>query len=282
MVSMDEKAANSGDRLKHPLCLEDLALCSKWKKVTYAETHGGAGRYLASGQARPDDHIHRLRDQIHRQPRAVNESSAGGRYLSLLQDWWDNPENNDAYPGSVLQAAIFMTIFRELGSWEVRVTESEKTTFDGLAESLTGYDVELRCDGFQQRMDWLTDEDDLVLLVDPFTVELIEDRDEKENETAKEWALGEGNIERSTLAELLTPCCKKQAAVVMLWSSFGDPQGAERKTAIKRLLREGPQATLLNCVGTRSNITTWPSSASDGAEMLFAVCLETTAGTTPG
>jgi hypothetical protein len=81
MISMDEKAANPGDQLKHPLSLEVLARCSSWEKVTYAETHGGAGRYFSSGQALEAPQIHRLRDQVRREPGAVDQPSAGSGYL---------------------------------------------------------------------------------------------------------------------------------------------------------------------------------------------------------
>ena len=33
-ISMDEKAAKDGDRLKHPLCLEVIGGCATWDKVT--------------------------------------------------------------------------------------------------------------------------------------------------------------------------------------------------------------------------------------------------------
>ena len=105
-TSMDEKAANDGDRLKHPITLEVLGRCSTWPSLTYAETHAGAGRYLASGQRVDRPHIVRLQEKVAHEKRLAVESEAGGRYLGLLRDWWDDANNEGTYPGEHLRRGV--------------------------------------------------------------------------------------------------------------------------------------------------------------------------------
>ncbi len=187
---MDKNAANDGDRLKHPLCLEVIGRCSTWEDITYAETHGGAGRYLASDQSEGVPHIRRTRDEIRYlgdRPRLalnhLDEVKPGGRYLSLLREWWNKPENEGAYPGSVLQAATQLTNTRTAGSWNIRVTESDKPTFTRLSEALKDLGVQPKYAGFQHEWKWLTEPDNLILLIDPFTMAAIEGQ-ERERETS--------------------------------------------------------------------------------------------------
>ena len=201
-------------------------------KVTYAETHGGAGRYLASGQNPDKSHISRLRTKVAQAPSDIAESSAGSRYFYLLRDWWTQPENKGAYPGSVLQVATYMHKCRDRKSWEIRVTEADPTTFTRLTESLSGFDVQSRHDGFQNQLDWLTEPESLILLVDPFTLATIQGEDEGKIRAAKERALSKGDIDLETLQWVFYRCWKKNG-VIMFWCSFTHKPGARNKRIVK-------------------------------------------------
>ena len=50
-----QKSGNAGDILKHSLICDVLQKCiaDKWEKITYAETHAGAGIYSSKDQDPP-------------------------------------------------------------------------------------------------------------------------------------------------------------------------------------------------------------------------------------
>ena len=223
-TSMDEKAANEGDRLKHPLTLELPGRCSAWESLTYAETHAGAGRYLASGQLADKPHIARLHDKVSREKRPAVDSEAGGRYLALLRDWWDDLNTVGAYPGSVLQSARFLSRWRSVGSWEIRATEADKATSERLSASLKGLGIETKHEGFQTQVDWLTQNDNLILLVDPYSYFAIDDGEGRDKARTK--ALNKGRIDQEAMDSLFDRCWGKSACVVLFWCAFAHEPGA--------------------------------------------------------
>ncbi|HVC92705.1 MAG TPA: hypothetical protein VND64_03395 [Pirellulales bacterium] len=163
--SMDEKAANEGDKLKHALLLEVLGRCEDWKNLTYAETHAGAGIYLASAQSPNKPHIanlFRLWSDADAEPA---ESDAGGRYFALLRRWWASERRINRYPGSILQSALYL---KSRGvATEFRVTEADGDTCDRLTKAVKHCGIRPDFARFQEKIDWLTKNDPLVLLVDP-------------------------------------------------------------------------------------------------------------------
>jgi hypothetical protein len=76
-------------------------------------------------------------------------------------------------------------------------------------------------DGFQNRIDWLAENDNLVLMIDPFS---LTDKGSAEK----------GRINIATLSALLKPCWKKSACVVGFW--YSTPQGttADKKESRRR------------------------------------------------
>jgi 23S rRNA A2030 N6-methylase RlmJ len=216
MAEMNKKAANEGDKLKHPLLLEVLVRCKNWPSLIYAETHAGAGKYLAADQEDENRHITDLYNFFSDVKEKPVEEAAGGSYYHLLQDWWA-VKGKDSYPGSVLQAARFLT--RKQIKAEYRVTEADKDTHNRLAKEVSEYEVQSECEKFQKKIDWLTEKDYLVLLIDPlsFGEDFGATTDEK---------LNGGALDLPTLTKVLDPCWGMKAAVILLWSGFGhNPRG---------------------------------------------------------
>src|SRR4051794_30529936 len=108
MPNMDEKAANSGDRLKHTLLLEVLSRCSNWESLTYSETHAGAGIYHAERQKQRSQYIAELEATISNSEVTPQSVASGATYNKLLKTWWADPDHHGVYPGSVVQAATFL------------------------------------------------------------------------------------------------------------------------------------------------------------------------------
>lgn len=215
-ISMDEKAANDGDKLKHPLLLEVLARCKGWDSLTYAESHAGAGKYCAADQLAEKPHIANLLKLVSAVTDKPTENAAGGRYYHLLQEWWSDQNRQGAYPGSVLQAARFLT--NQNVKAEFRVTEAHKDTYDRLVKAVTDYGIEPKHEKFQNKIDWLTEKDSLVLLLDPLGFG-------EDFGKAREKKLNEGGMDLPTLTEVLASCWEKKSAVVLLWFGFGNKGG---------------------------------------------------------
>ena len=196
-ISMDEKAANDGDKLKHPLLLEVLARCNGWGSLTYAESHAGAGKYCAADQLADKPHIANLFKLVSAVKHKPTEDAAGGRYYHLLRDWWSDENRQSNYPGSVLQAARFLT--SQTVKAEFRVTEAHKDTHDRLVKAVTDYGIKPEHEKFQNKINWLTEKDSLVLLLDPLGFG-------EDFGKAREKKLNEGGMDLPTLTEVLTPC----------------------------------------------------------------------------
>jgi 23S rRNA A2030 N6-methylase RlmJ len=216
---MEKHAANDGDKLKHSLLLEVLARCTGWPALNYAETHAGAGYYLASQQAK-SEHIAKLR-QIVQHPKRVPEAGEPGQlYYSLLKEWWSNSDNHDHYPGSVLQTALFLKQHQVTSGF--RVVEATDRTYDRLYASVSTYGVIPRHGKFQHHIQWLSEPDSLVLLIDPFSFS------QNYGEQADK-QLNKGGIDLPRLEALLDQCRRKSSAVIVFWCSFSHEHGPQQK-----------------------------------------------------
>src|SRR5579864_6905086 len=221
-VSMDEKSANAGDRMKHAVSLEVLARTSHWSKVTCSETHAGAGVYLEKHQpASPAAaHIRNLREQVLWQlvcrtmggkgsVRADEAALPGVLYLDLLRDWWFRPERLGSYPGGAKQAAEYL--MQSSRSFEMRLTEADEECFKRLKKSLTGIKHETKNESFDTNLDWLAEPDQLYLVVDPFRcVDAI-------GSYAENFGIVKGDIDHDTVRDILGRCDQKKATVIQFW-----------------------------------------------------------------
>jgi len=219
-TSMAEKAANEGDKLKHSLLLEVLLRCKEWDSLTYAETHAGAGRYLAADQDKDNHYINNLSNLVAGLKHKPAEETAGSRYFYLLQDWWSDNDRTGTYPGSLLQAARFLMANKIKA--EFRATEADKDTCDRLVKAVNDYGIQPEQEKFQNKIEWLTKNDKLVLLIDPLS--FAEDFFK-----ASEKKVNKGGMDLPTLAKLLDPCWEKKSAVVLFWSGFGNKGGHVKK-----------------------------------------------------
>jgi hypothetical protein len=227
---MDKKAGNEGDKLKHPLLLEVLGRCEGWGRLTYAETHAGAGHYLAAAQnagLAKDRHIVNLYSLWSKVEQPPAEEDAGGRYYALLRRWWASKRRTATYPGSVLQAALYLKARNQA---EFRVTEADEETYDRLVKATRRCGISPEHEKFQKKMDWLTANDSLVLLIDPLKFK-------QDYGDSREKELNKGGIDIPKLTELLQPCWVKKAAVVLLWCGFGHQTGKLKKGVLHGWLK---------------------------------------------
>src|ERR1035441_1765647 len=176
-TDMRQKAANRGDRLKHALLLESLKAIVEsgtWRTLTYAETHAGAGKYLAADQEKPRQ-IEPLQRKVRRLERkaaqgivTVGPEAAGATYLSLVKRWWQQEENwsggRPMHPGSVAIAKKFLEERWASDRFSWRLTEASESTWKALQRTIR----EALNASFLDKLDWLTEQDHLLLLVDPF------------------------------------------------------------------------------------------------------------------
>ncbi len=219
-MGQDSNAANEGDQLKHALLAEVLVRCLDWPSLTYAETHAGAGIYKASSQSPGKDHIHKLKTLIDELD-GIEEADAGNGYARLLKNWWSDDGNADKYPGSVLQAAITLER-RNKGteSTKIRVAEACKETHEQLVTAAASFGVQAKHAGFQDEIKWLTENDDLVFLIDPFTY------------TNDRSTLNKGRIDLDTLTTVLTNCWDKSRCVIGFWCAVCDSTGWEKRRQV--------------------------------------------------
>ena len=211
---MDTKAANSGDRMKHPLSQEVLIRTDGWKFITYAETHAGAGTYLDQHQHQ-DHYIADLRAMLERRAKLVlnsrHSSNAGSAYFDLLRTWWSRQGNLGKYPGGAMQAALCLQDRREVGTFQLKLAEKDQATCQRLRESLRGVaNTEIRQSSFYDEREWLTHGDYLVLVVDPFRCVAAFDGPLSDG-------LDEGHIDHQIVSSFLAECEAKEAAVIHFW-----------------------------------------------------------------
>jgi len=176
MAIQGENAANAGDILKHPLICDVLEKCieAKWGNITYAETHSGAGIYSSTIQPNDNNKAHIINLKLEH---AKHNGKANGHYWGILDTFWKvegNHTNEETkYAGSAyLAASILKEKYGE--NFDIRLTECDPEACNQLKNSLNGLlptinlDNYIRKAGFQDQIDWLTANDNLVLIVDPF------------------------------------------------------------------------------------------------------------------
>ncbi|MCC9608273.1 hypothetical protein LOC68_11090 [Blastopirellula sp. JC732] len=230
-MGQDRNSGNKGDQLKHCLLAETLGNCGDWSNITYAETHAGAGVYSQTKQEEEGaTHIADLRADILSVGK-LDPSSAGSRYTNLLEDWWQAESNQKLYPGSVCQALLQTASMNEncgIEEVQVRVTEACPHTHERLTEALAPFGYQARHDAFQHNLDWLTENDDLFLLIDPFTY------------TTNRDALDIGHIDLETLSKFVSACLNKSRCIVGFWCAMGrkQPEGKTLQTQFNSELRQ--------------------------------------------
>lgn len=222
MVDQGKNAANEGDMLKHPLICDVLFLCSQqeWKSITYAETHAGAGVYSSEHQ-----NVGGCIAKLKQKHDDAKEDTQADDYFFLLREFWQNPETPSTtsikYAGSAVLAAMALKK-QKLKQPNIcpclRLTETDPVAFETLKTSLAGvftgnnsaFDFDgttcIRQAGFQDNVDWLTSEDNLVLVIDPFKLSLGSK------------AIKDGGIDLFHLLQLMERC-KKKSATVGFWYS---------------------------------------------------------------
>jgi len=222
MPAQDQHAANAGDLLKHSLICEVLTKCKKeWTDapITYAETHAGAGIYFSEGQKNQEkekQHIEKLKQKY----KNYNLNGTECPYFKALSSFWNVCENVGRYPGSAYLAASILNHGNL--NFSLRLTEYEKpkkndneiSTFTRLQHNLKNllpapWDFENESSiinkGFQEKIKWLTGNDNLVLIIDPF------------NLCVGKKGIADGKIDLFHLIKLLEHIKPKKNAVVGFW-----------------------------------------------------------------
>ena len=225
-MGQDTNAANEGDILKHALLLEVLNRCQHWPTLSYSETHAGAGVYDSGLQEKK--HIESLKQRV--ESTAAPKSGAGKLYYDGLSKWWSDPNNASMYPGSVLQAVRHLSSLNKLEAGHIRVTEAVNASCSSLERALQRFSVRPKLAPFQDSLNWLTEYDHLVLLVDPFGMT---------RSTGPELtkALNRGFVDLAILKDLFSSCWPKNA-VVMFWSAFAHEPGAANKRGLANWLSD--------------------------------------------
>lgn len=211
-----QKSGNEGDILKHSLICDVLQKCkdARWEKITYAETHAGSGIYSSKNQPEAQ-HIKNLKLKHE----AANEE-AKDKYWDILNTFWKVEGNHTVeetkYAGSAYLAASILNNPHG-NDFDIRLTEYKEQSCDLLKislENLLGNDVfnfedgtHIQQAGFQEKIGWLTANDNLVLIVDPFNLSL----DSK--------GINKGSIDLHHLLKLTESVKDKTKAVVGFWYS---------------------------------------------------------------
>jgi hypothetical protein len=232
---MNKQSANQGDRLKHALLLEVLEGTQAWPDVTYAETHAGSGIYRAKGQAAQKpvkQYIRLLREEVERTHLDEGDNGPGAAYLRWLKEWWGSPSNDDTYyPGSALTASHWLTGHRPPEQFEIRLTEGDKETCDDLRKALVIPEDQVKQGPFDVYLHWLTETDNLVLLVDPFGIVT------KFGESGACCGPERGQIDHDVVKKILDLCAHKERAIVHFW--WSSAQGYKYYHAATTCLFEG-------------------------------------------
>lgn len=222
---MDEKSANPGDCMKHPLNLELISRTQLWPSFCYSETHAGAGVYKESKQKPSDPHIRQLRERVMWEnlkvlkatippqliaPASVN--SPGKLFLDLLSSWWDLPENFSKYPGSARQVAEFLRT-TERQNFEIRLTENHDKTCNRLKKAMAFEDkATVEQSSFLDEISWLLEKDNLLAVVDPFAI-----CDSIDGLGRKNVGIEFGYIDLAIVKDFLKGIEKKANAIIHFW-----------------------------------------------------------------
>lgn len=138
----------------------------------------------------------------------------GLAYLTWLREWWSDPRNEDFYPGSAVTALRWLQRQRPPDSFSLRVTEKDEATCQRLRQALGAFKSSARQASFMDELDWLTGEDDLLLLVDPFGC--VDKFD-----AASGPGLDDGWIDHDVVRDILRRCAGKERAVLSFWWGHG-------------------------------------------------------------
>lgn len=223
MANQGEKSANEGDILKHRLICDVLQKCidAGWEKITYAETHAGAGVYSSrvqpvySNPSNPKAFIKNLYKKFNLA--ASKDEKPNDPYFKALESYWGvgNLDYSDKsveikYTGSAYLAASILK--KHYGNnFDIRLTEYKHDICEALKSSLCDLlptefvDNHILQDGFQNQITWLTEKDDLVLIIDPFNLSL------------NFKGINKGDIDLYHLLKLTESVKDKTKAVVGFW-----------------------------------------------------------------
>lgn len=243
---MDEKSANPGDRMKHPLNLELLSRAKLWPSICYSETHSGAGIYQENLQKPSKPYISQLKEQvleISRSFKVIDSTQAseptairlaGKPFLDVLTDWWSQPGKEAEYPGSARQVAEFLRITTPQ-NFEIRLTENHNETFNRLRNAMAcEKSAILRQQSFSGEISWLLEKDNLLLVVDPFRI-----FDSFVGLNAKKVGIHCGDIDLAIVDAFLQGIEAKANAIIHFWWPLVF-QGLDKakKTSVSRANRE--------------------------------------------
>ncbi len=146
--------------MKHALLLEVLERTIGWPDQVYAETHAGAGVYLAQNQKVGEKHIDELWEIV---AKACDTSDGPGfAYLSWLKHWWGDTANRGWYPGSAVTALQCLNRMRPSGEPIIRLTERNSVACDRLRRALGPRGAHAaKSASFLEELDWLMERDNL-------------------------------------------------------------------------------------------------------------------------
>jgi hypothetical protein len=203
-TNQDDNAGNNGDRIKHAVLLEILSRTDQWDKVSYRESHAGAGLYPVN------KHIRELRKTVRTIP-PPPEGDTGSGYFRSLRSWWD--ADAPGYPGGIIQAARWLRQHRREGSFDIKATENKPHPFALLSRLSKFYEMEVRYDSFLNQQQWLLDGDNFVILLDPFHYVRVRASDDA--------SIEQGVLDHEALKGVLDACANKNRAVILVWTSKG-------------------------------------------------------------
>ncbi len=223
-----QKSGNAGDILKHGLICDVLQKCiaDKWEKITYAETHAGAGIYSSKGQdpqptstsskpKKTKEKVQHIKALFKKFSDAQEEKK--DTYWRILNALWESLRRSEIgadteikYSGSAYLAASILK--KHYGNnFDIRLTEFGHLICEALKGSLCDLlptetvGNHIKQDGFQNKITWLTEKDHLVLIIDPFKLSKNSSK------------LNKGGIDQDTLLNVIEKVRNKVNAVVGFW-----------------------------------------------------------------
>lgn len=153
----------------------------------------------------------------------------------LLQSRSD-PKNRELYPGSAMTALCWLQRHRRGGTLDIRVTENHPAICERLRQSL-GAGALVKQASFVEKLHWLTERDNLILLVDPFGCVT------SFQSAGAGRGLGGGWIDHDIVTDILRRCATKERAVVCIWWGFGQALRAHHKATCDSLANWSRQAS---------------------------------------
>jgi hypothetical protein len=162
---------------------------------------------------------------------------AGFEYWRALEAWWRHSHpwtsgsQGNEYPGSVVLAATFLSKHMPDRA-EVRVTEKDPSACSRLKAALAAISVnhEVRCCSFLNQVAWLTECDNLVLLIDPFGCYGADGGKQAER-------VQTGHIDVQILDDLIRKCAGHRRCIIQFWTSTGHLLRKARNPILETLKR---------------------------------------------